>query len=228
MSLKQQFHSEWNKLKPMSFSQKASYIWDYYKLHIFMLILIVIIGSSMVSALFINNKDTQLSIALINNRTPQDSYEYLETGFWEYLGSQEDGQISVDTSMHISLDGTQAQLSYASTAKIAARLSAGDLDVIIADPAIIDHYGFLGAFADLKTILPQKLYEQLDAELYQITPEDGEAYYGGLSLDHTDFAEKTGTNIEQPVLAIISNTTHTDESLALIQYLFHIPAETQD
>ena len=50
-----------------------------------------------------------------------------------------------------------SQYSYASMAKIAALVSGGMLDIMIADEATIRHYETLDAYLDLSELLPKEL-----------------------------------------------------------------------
>ena len=45
---------EWEKLKPMNFTEKRQYIWEYYKLHIFALLVVAFITGSLMNTFIFN------------------------------------------------------------------------------------------------------------------------------------------------------------------------------
>lgn len=220
-SFKKEVNQERQKLKEMSWQDRLWYIWEYYKFHIIALVIVVGLGAGIVSAVRSNRFDTLLYCAVINNKNPDASMEDLETGFWEYCGSPADSRVTADNSLQMDLENT-TEFGYASMAKLSALITDKDLDVIIADAAVIDHYGSMGGLLNPEEVLSPELSSRLREEqrFYLVTTEDGTTYPGAISLADTDFLENSGIYMERPMIAIISNSLRTDTSAMLISYLF--------
>lgn len=113
-----------------------------------------------------------------------------------------------------------SQYSYASMAKIAALVSGGMLDIMIADEATIRHYETLDAYLDLSELLPKELCSQLEDQFLYTTTTDGEKIPAAVSLEKSSLKDDTGIIMESPYLAVISNTQHKEDILGAISYLF--------
>lgn len=218
--------NELHKLKNMSAKDKLWYLWEYYKFHFLAVILLLGVLGSVVSTLLKPNYDTLISCAVINNKALDASMDYLENGFWEYKGSPAKERVFLDTSMQISVEENASSLEYASMAKLSAMVFSQDLDVIISTPDVIEHYGGLDGSADLEELLPPDLLEQLEPCLHYVTTENGRTYACGISLEDTEFIQKTGIAMEQPMLSILEVSTHKETGIDLIRYLFGLSPQT--
>jgi len=113
------------------------------------------------------------------------------------------------------------EFTYAQMAKITAMISSKSLDVMIGKPDTIDHFGEMGGFVDLKELLPADVYDKAKENFYfVINQETGEKAACGILIGNTDFCKKTGLIIDDPILAVMSNSTHTDTAVELIRYVF--------
>ena len=107
-------------------------------------------------------------------------------------------------------------------AKIAALSAGGNLDIIIADPQTIQHYGSQNAFLNLEDFLPEDLKDRAETEgLFFYTDNgSGQSIAAAISLDSTDFSELTGAVIHSPYLAVVASSQHTEDTLQAIHWLF--------
>ena len=99
-------------------------------------------------------------------------------------------------------------------AKIAALSAGGNLDIIIADPQTIQHYGSQNAFLNLEDFLPEDLKDRAETEgLFFYTDNgSGQSIAAAISLDSTDFSELTGAVIHSPYLAVVASSQHTEDT----------------
>lgn len=224
-TLKDSIKDERKKLKDMSFKDKIWYIWEYYKFPIIGVVIGVFLITSIGTAIYGNRFETAISCVILNAKIP-DSEDTLDTyfnqDFRQYLGIGPDVKIEVDASMNLSFEeSSMNEFTYAQLAKISAMVSSKELDAMIGTPDIIDHYGAMGGYEDLKELLPADVYEAVKEDLYSVTDQEtGAEIACGLSLKKTGFGEKTGLILENPVLGIVSNSTHTDTAVQLIRYLY--------
>lgn len=223
-TMKDSINEERKKLKNMSFKDKLWYIWEYYKIPIAAILTAVILVFSIGSAMYQNRFDTALSCVILNSHPAVEkpfAEEYLDQGFRLYAKIPDDEKISVDYSMNITFDeASMSEFTYGELAKLTAMISSKELDVLIGKPEIIDHYGAMGGFIDLKESLPPDLYEAVADRLYTVqNQETGQVIPCGILLEEGNFTEKTGLSMEQPILCVMSNSTHTDTAVKLIRYL---------
>ena len=117
---------EVSTFKQLNNTQKLQYVWDYYKIHIIATAAIICIFFSIASTI-LKNKVEDLYVAYINIVTTD-----------ELLTSIDDATnlaISNYTNMLITEnpEGENFEYAYASSVKLMSAISAGNLDIIIAD-----------------------------------------------------------------------------------------------
>lgn len=221
---KERFKEETAKLKNMTWKDKLWYIWEYYKFPIIGVALAIFLVTSIGTAMYNNRFDTALSCVILNSKVTSDDppvNNYFNEGFRQFINLDENTKIDVDYSMSISFDeSAMTEYSYAEMAKLTAIISSKELDIMIASPETIDHYGTMGGFMDIKETLPPDLYEKVKDSLYvTASDETGEETACGIRLSETDFQAKTGLIVKDPVIAILGNSTHIENSIQLIRYI---------
>ena len=224
MELKKDIKSELEKIKQMSGKDRIWYIYEYYKFHIVAVILaftlLWVVGSSLYRQTF----TTRLTFAIVNDRSGgESSMDEFENSLKEALGFGKKDLIEINSGLFINTDEPQAsQYAYASMAKIAALSAGGNLDIIIADPQTIQHYGSQNAFLNLEDFLPEDLKDRAETEgLFFYTDNgSGQSIAAAISLDSTDFSELTGAVIHSPYLAVVASSQHTEDTLRAIHWLF--------
>lgn len=232
-TFKDTLQEEKNKLKTMNLKDRLWYIWEYYKLPIIGTVVAVTLIISIFSAVRSNSFETALSCVILNSHTTSQedlAGEYFDQGFRQYLGLTDDTKIDVDHSMTVSFDNSDmTEFTYAELAKLSALITSKELDVMIGRKDSIDHFGEMGGFLDLKQVLPPDVYEKVKDQLYEVTnQETGETIACGIRVGSTDFLKKTGLDMDDPILGIISNSTRTDNAVKLIRYVFGMQAENPD
>lgn len=221
-TLKQEAREEREKLKNMSLKDKLWYIWEYYKVHIIGVVVVLAVVISVSTTMYNNRFDTALYCVVVNNRTsePGNETQVLEE-LREYLGLSDIREIVYDSSMFVSYgDNSMSELSYATMAKISALVASRDLDVMISDSENIDHYSLLGGVSDLEQVLPPDLYEQLKDRMYYAADENGVTHACAVSLEGTKFAEDMNLVMDPPLISLFSNSEHIDNGIALLHYIF--------
>ena len=222
MTLKEEAREEKEKLKHMSWKDRIWYIWEYYKFHMLFLLIAIMILWIIGTALYRQSFTTRLSIAIINDRSGgNSSSDPLMAGLRETLNCKKKDMIEINEGLFLDTnEETMSQYSYASMVKIAALVSGGMLDIMIADEATIRHYESVDAYMDLRNLLPETLYSQLEDQLLYTEAGDGQEIPVAVSLENSSLKDDTGIVMDPPYLAVISNTQHTEDLLSAISYLF--------
>ena len=101
-ALKKSYQTEKEKLKKMNRSEKVSYIWMYYKVPIFV-ILIVIAGTTGILWNILHNQETVYSLAIVNETMNMERDTELSEQLEQYFGlDQKKEKIVVDSNYNIS------------------------------------------------------------------------------------------------------------------------------
>ena len=222
MTLKQKAQEEKEKLKHMSWTDRIWYIWEYYKFHMLLVFIALMILWVIGTSLYRQSFTTRLSMAIINDHSGGNSSTVpLMEGLREALDCGKKDIIEINEGLFMDTnEKTMSQYSYATMAKIAALVSGGMLDIIIADEASIRHYENMDAYLDLGGLLPEELYSQLEGQFLYVTTEDGQKIPAAVSLENSSLKDDTGIVMDPPYLAVISNTQHKEDVLGAISYLF--------
>ena len=245
MPVMDEFKEERNMIKQKSLKEKISYFFDYYKWHTLAVIAILAAAVSMIIH-WANMKDCALYVCLLNTMTSNQTKDYVQR-FEEYAEiDRADYEVTFDTSMYIEIGGRDS-VTATSFQKLAIYTAAGDLDVIVTDPEIIEYYVDQGIFYDLRQILsPEQiaLYEprffyvdQVIVDAIQAADARGESYEAvfsdprqpetmenpvpvGIFLDDCQgLKENVQFFDEEIVLTVVINSSNVETALKFIDFV---------
>ena len=241
MKLKQKASPELEKLKTLHGPQKIRYIWDYYKLPIVVLcILLYILGYSLYG--HFTHKEKILYTALVNVSASDSLTEQLSTGFLDSL-DQDTSKTTMQlyTGLYLTDDETNPyhEYTYASRMKILASIDGKQLDVVLMNKEAFDAFSQNGYLCDLEELLSSEdvdLYNRLKPHLVTNTVilEDNstdlqldpsityqavtEEHPFGLDLSQTSMISDAGFS-DIVYLGIIANSPRTEEAIDYDRYL---------
>lgn len=196
MTPKEKRQAELEKLRGMSLGEKAGYLWTYYKIWLFVpVILIFVIWQGM--QIYHNMQEVELlSVGVVDtNLNTEEGQETFESDLLKLLGTGGENEvIALDTGLSSGDDSASAM-------KRATVLGAGTLDLMICGEELYDSYDAQGAFADWEEILGE------DYGKY-------ESYFvdGRLDLSRSAKWDSYGLVIYEPVYAgalVSSENTET-------------------
>lgn len=220
--LKQEAKIEKEKLKNMSFQDKIWYIWEYYKFHIFGIIMVFVLLYVIGSSIYRSSFDTSLYCMYINIHTDQElNTDILTKDFHEYMGFT-DKQLINTESTFISYGDASTEYSYASMAKISALVASSELDIMFCDRENFDHYAQLSGFLDLSQTLPEDLLALVEDRFIYANDESGVSRPYGIDLSGTRFAADSHMVTEPAIFSIVSNSKHIENDIALLRYIFSL------
>ena len=222
MSIREEAENERQKLKNMSWKDRAWYVWEYYKFHLLAVILVIGVLSTIGTMIYRQTFTTRLSVAIINDRSAgASSSALLESELREYLGCGKKDLIEINEVLMVDFnEESTSQYGYATLAKISALVASKSLDVVIGDQSAIDHYETVSAYQNLEELLPPELYERVKDHIYRAKDGEGNLTPVALSLEDTALGEKTGIIMDPPYLAVIQGSPHKEAALQMIEYLF--------
>lgn len=229
-------------LKTLKGKAKLQYIWDYYKLPLVIVTILLYVIFYILYNHF-TEKERVLYTALVNVNAGETLIKGLHNDFLDYLNlNPSQNQLELYTGLYLTDDDQNAyyQYTYASRIKILAMIDGELLDVVLMNREAFDAFSQNGYLYDLAEFLPQtdvSLYESIKSDLTAnlVILEDNaiehqldtslpyeavtEEHYYGIDLSRTQLIRNAG--FAEPVyLGIIANSPRTDNAIAYIKYLF--------
>ena len=140
-------------LKSMSKKKKAEYIWEYYKLHIIGVLAVIFIVASLIHGQ-ITKIDYVFNLTMIGNNVDENKKTDLEKQLTSIVikDGEKKKQAIVDV---IPLEGSSkanASMSSISMQKFIAKISVGELDVVILDKGMFESFVKQDMFSRLDNI----------------------------------------------------------------------------
>lgn len=165
MAVMDEFREEREALKNGTFMQKLSYFIYYYKWHVIITVLSVILAVTMIVQIA-TRKATALYVCMLNTSS-QDSERY-EADFAEFAGI-DPGTYNVifDISMSITPD-MMDQETVTSSERLMVYIAASELDVMVTDEASIQEYTNSQYFFDLREFLTPEQVERYEPYFYYV------------------------------------------------------------
>lgn len=209
----------------MSKKKKARYIWDYYKLQIFGICLVLYIGGyAAVRAL--TQKTPVLYTALINVNAGETLQERLTGGFLTHLQNRGEvlpkrPSVQLYTGLYLTADPSAEmhQYTYASRIKILASIDNETLDVILMNREALDAFTEKGYLTDLSTLLDDTCSAFLITGTSP-SPDSGDMRTISCALDVSSFACFQEAGFSEPVyLGVTANSPRIDTVQDYINYL---------
>ncbi len=235
--INEEIRKQTGKLKDMDMKQRLQYIWDYYKIPIILVLVVLFAVFSFIRDKA-TSKQTVFYVAMLDSNVTETVQSTLLDGFADTL----DGFDSEHETMMINADydtGAGGQIGFTFIQKIVAEYSVGTIDATIAPRASIEEFAEHQAYGDLSGLLPAEMYEKLEKDGYDfiyITYEDpvgGEKHEYPAAVDITSsphiqagFTDLSGDH--HPYYdtgcyyAISPNTSHPDTCIAFLSYLLDI------
>ena len=228
------FKTEIAKMKEMGFQAGWNYFWDYYKYWVIGIVAGIIFIASMAHSVIQNRRPVVIEIQLFNNAAESDeTVSAFNEAFAAHMGTDlKKSQMTFSYSDLFDPDNPSEQMQ-ASFYKFAAMTAAQELDIIGGNRAFVDYYGYTtednSYFADLKELLPEDLFSQLEAagKLYYCKrlDENGAAireYAAGINIDGSRLVNDAKLLVVPSYIGIIQNTQRLDTAIEFIRWIFYL------
>lgn len=207
--------------KELSKEAKFQYIWDYYKIHIFVGIVAIIFIISMIVH-YVTYKEPVLSINLINCPIDADSTDlddYLDT----FLKSEgyNTGKEKIDYANNLYLDMDNPGNNAQDLMSLDMMVAAQSANVIIADSKTFEGLAKRSYFIDVSSYLDEDTFEQYkDDIIYTTDSETNKSYPVGIHVTDADNSFSAATKVYNDyVVGLCYSKDHSDAQKAFIDYL---------
>lgn len=205
--------------KELTFKQKLSHIWEYYKWHIILPIVAVISAVSIGLAIYENSKDSVLYAVFINTLLTDTSGDKLMDEFVDYAGLDMKGKkITLDTTLYINQKNSDMN-SVSSSQKLLAMFTSIEMDVIVCNEDNFDYYAAQDSFVELSEVLPQDFLSEHEDLLREAVGKDGGEHTFGVSLADSPKLAEYNAFLEDPILTIPVTRMEEENILLFISFL---------
>jgi hypothetical protein len=211
--------TEKEKLKDMSFQDKLSYLWEYYKIHATVTVVAVVLIIYIIHEIITPDIKTQFYAAIINSTIDSETLQEYSDAFAKQLELDPTTQsVELNDQFYLS---TASETASSMQQVLTTYIAAGEIDVIIAPESDFKNYAYYGYVAKLSDELPTDVYSALTDSFYLTdTEEDSDKNAYGIYLDNSDLFKDLKYNSESYVLGIVPNYSHEDNTIEFIKYLF--------
>lgn len=194
MAVMDEFKEQRESLKEKSAKEKWNYFWDYYKIHVFVVIGVLVFGGILIKDI-VTSKDIAFYAALLNSFPSEQEEEFMD-GFGELAGIDlNEYEVFLDTSLRFDMNNYDPS-SMAATQKLLAMVSAGEIDVIVADRDTFANYASNEMFGDIRAHLTPEQITDLESHFFYYDyglPEE-EIDYNAIAnsepVDYTDTVDR--------------------------------------
>lgn len=211
--------TEKEKLKDMSFSDKFSYLWEYYKIHAAVAVAVTALLIYMIHEIVTPDVKPALYAAIINSAVDPTALEQYEADFGNSIQiNPKRESVELNDTFFIS-DESSSMTNMQQV--LTTYIAAGEIDVIIAPESRFKSYAYFGYISKLSDELPTDVYSSLtDYFMVSDTEEDTTKNAYGIYLTDSDLF-KDLTYVSEPyILGIVPNYSHEDVTIDFIRYLF--------
>ena len=166
MAVSDEIKAQRGKIKEMSFKEKISYFWEYYRIPFFIVAAVIILASFLIHD--IATAKPYGFYAMLINASPSTQETDLEQSFSTYADiDTAKYDCYIDTATTLNLNSTN-QYDMASIQKIMAVVAAGDLDTMVADYNSFSHYAMNDTFTDLRKVLSKDQLAKYSDDFYYV------------------------------------------------------------
>lgn len=214
------------KMRSMSFRQKISYIFTYYKGWILGLLLIALLGAYVGDVMIQRQKETVLQGFFVNDVYKFFDAKQIEEELSPILGLQKNQNIVFDDELYIDTEGGARDISAASNGKIIAYMAVGELDLVVCSEELFQHFSSGIPMADLSEILGAELFGKLSPYILEGKNElepgkFSDSFPAALELSQCRFIKDEPYGQEESYYLFVPySAPHRENVCKFIDYIF--------
>lgn len=214
--------NEYGKLKQMNIRQKIGYIWDYYKSYLFLLMLAALVVFFIADALHQRSREIVLQGFFSNDDYNLFDARTISESFGKYLNLNAKQRVVFDDSLYVELDSS-SEYVVASQGKISGYIAAKELDFIVTNPELLQHYSTHIPLMDLEVFIPNDLLNSISEYLYYVEGMDPVKKAYALDLSQSRFMKNADYKGDTPYYLIIPSNVQASEALfSFVKYAFDL------
>lgn len=173
MAVMDEFKEEREALKNGTPKQKLAYFWYYYKWHVIIAVIAIILIVSFIRQIA-DRKETAFYTVLLNASLLDQTSSELPDFITDFAGKEEidlaTNDITFDTSIRI-VEDSMDETTVTSSQKLMVYVAANELDSMITDLDSFQKYANSSMFCDLRDILSEEQLQTLEPCFYYVDRE---------------------------------------------------------
>lgn len=199
--------------------EKREYIWDYFKVHIIVTAVVLVLLGMFIGQL-VTYREPYLDVIMVNSRTDSQGQQ----GFHDFLQKQElevfENCIALLKNFYIDAeDSTQIYESMQDLESLYAVTAAGKQDLLFDTEVFIGQCAKGGTLLDLSTVLtPQELERYAEHLVYTTEDDTCEAYPCAVRVKNNAWIRDNGYYYDKGAMAIMESTDDLELSVAFLRY----------
>ena len=210
---------ESDKLRPMTLSQKISYITTYSTRYFVLFLILCMFISFFGDALIQSRKQIVLQGYITNDDLNYFPAEVMEDEYVAILDLSYNERIVFDDSLYIDLEGNADEYTAASNGKVIATMAINQLDFMVTTQPVLEHFRGELPMKDLEKFLPQDILDAVRDQLVLGLNEAGEEAYVAINMTNSRYLKDISTEMDF-YLFIPYNIPNETALLDFLRYCF--------
>lgn len=205
-------------LSTMTLIERASYLWEYYKIIAIIVLLSILFIVYILATIFKPKTNTKLNVTIIDNVLSFEEIDSFKNDLYSRIDNIVDqDEIMINSSLVFNSDPIT---EFNSRQALIIFLTSNEIDVLIAPESEILNYAQQGVLAPLTDELPADLNKALTNDLLYITLEESDSVAAyGVYLKNARFF--SNYDLEEPLLlSIVSSSSKKNNAIECIRYFF--------
>ena len=215
MKIREQIKKDIERYKGLkNSSEKAAFIWDYYKYPIIaagaaLVILILVLLNN------IGRVKTSRYMVMVNSDA---AYVECEDTLIQKLltdsGYETNGKkIDINTSYTLGTAGS-ATSDMETLQVLTALFTISDMDIYVADREYFDYFAGEGGYADLSLLIDKELLDKWGDRLYYTTDNNGKRVLSGVILTDGSVFHRSGYYHDEVILGVVARAENLEAAVA--------------
>lgn len=208
-------------LKSMSNKNKAEYIWDYYKLHIIgVLVIICIVGSVIHSKM--TKVDYVFNLTTIGTEVGQAKKTDLEKQLTSIVVKDGDTRKKavVDVTPGVGSNNQGDIMPNEYMQRFIVKMSVGQLDIIFLDKSMLENLAKQDILLKLNNITGFNL-DSINNEKIEVSGSDNKKDVYAINVEDSKVFKNLGIDTKNKVIGIISSCKQKDKAILVLERLLN-------
>lgn len=216
------------KFKALSFTAKIQYIWEFYKLRITVVVVLIALAATLIHG-WVTNTEKTIYCLVFNDLNNEKIENRIRQEYSDYSGCNPDS-VSVDTGFGFKAVEEEGfnRIDEGSSIRFLGSQSTGEMDVIITDYDSMLWAEDEGFLSDVKEVLPEEMYEKLEPYFVYAVFKEGtdeeqsDSVVYGLDISNTDFYKGYDDNYKDAMIAFPSCSKNVDAAVEFVKCIYEM------
>lgn len=216
------FSKEKEKLRPLGFKQRLSYITTYYTRYFVLFLIFCLFAGYIGDVLVQSRKEIVLQGFFTNDDYNMFPASQMEKEYAATLNLSKGQRIVFDDSLYFDLEGNADEYTAASNGKVIATMAVNQLDFMVTTRPVLEHFRGEVPMKDLEAFLPQDILQAVQDQLVLGLDENGEEAYVAISMSSSRYL-KNKQSQDEFFLFVPYRNPNEEALLHFLRYCFDIP-----